>query len=170
MRAIVIHESMYGNTRRIAESIADGFGRAECSVLPVSRLEQSSLDGCDLVIVGGPTHVFGMSRASTRHSAVVAAAEPGSRLNAEPDAEGPGLREVLITIDGTGHLAAAFDTRVRTKLSGRASRKLDRLLRRRHFDVVVPPQDFFVTKANELEPHECARARRWGQELRGRLS
>jgi hypothetical protein len=170
MRAIVVYESMYGNTRRIAESIAAGFGSSECSVVHVSRLDQSCLDGCSLVIVGGPTHVFGMSRPSSRHSAVAATAKPGSKLTAEPDAEGPGLREVLPSIDGTGYAAVAFDTRIRTRFSGRAAKRLTRLLRRRGFDVAVAPQSFFVTRANELEPDECARALEWGQRLHDRLS
>jgi hypothetical protein len=170
MNAIVIYESMYGNTRRIAESIADGFGTAECSVMPVAQSSRRSLQGCNLVVAGGPTHIFGMSRPSSRRGAVTAAAKPGTKVTVEPDAIGPGLRELLFSIDGTGRAAAAFDTRIRGRFSGRASKKIGRLLRRRGFEVALAPESFFVTKDNELESSECARAREWGRQLRRRSS
>ena len=84
MRAVVAYESMYGNTRRVADAIADGL-RSTCSVtvVPVSRLEREALDTVDLIVIGGPTHVRGMSRASTRKAAVEAAGKPGSTLTVE---------------------------------------------------------------------------------------
>ena len=73
------------------------------------------LAGADLVVVGGPTHAHGMSRATTRKAAVAAADKPESPLEVDPDAEGPGLREWFDSLDGLGALptqAAAFDTRL----------------------------------------------------------
>jgi Flavodoxin domain len=74
MRAVVAYESMYGNTRRVAEAIAAGL-QSTCSVtlVPVSQLERESLDTADLIVIGGPTHVRGMSRTSTRKAAEEAA-------------------------------------------------------------------------------------------------
>lgn len=58
MRAIVVYESMYGNTRHIAEAIARGIdGSGTVRVVPVSGVEAVSLANFDLVVVGGPTHV-----------------------------------------------------------------------------------------------------------------
>ena len=71
MRAIIVYESMYGNTRHIAEAIARGIDDSgTVRVVPVSAAEAVSLANFDLVVVGGPTHVHGMSRASTRHAAM----------------------------------------------------------------------------------------------------
>ena len=94
MRAVVVYESMYGNTHLVAEAIGAGLGTAiDVTVVPVSQAGQAVLAGADLVVVGGPTHVHGMSRESTRKAAVETADKPDSELKAEPGALGPGLRE-----------------------------------------------------------------------------
>jgi flavodoxin len=81
MKALVIYESMYGNTHLIASAIAGGLRTSiETSVVPVGEVDSELLAQADLVVVGGPTHVHGMSRASTRKAAVEAAAKPGSVL------------------------------------------------------------------------------------------
>ena len=71
MRAVIVYESMYGNTHQVAEAIGAGLEPAcEVSIVPVSQATQESLAGADLVVVGGPTHVHGMSRppAASRRS------------------------------------------------------------------------------------------------------
>ena len=97
MRTVVVYESMYGNTHLVADAIADGLRGgspgADVVVMPVADATAQVLADTDLVVVGGPTHVHGMSRPTTRHAAVDTAAKPDSGLTAEPDAEGPGLRE-----------------------------------------------------------------------------
>lgn len=65
------------------------------TAIPVARAGDEDLSGYDLVIVGGPTHVHGMSRESTRHGAAVTAHKPDSTVALEPDAESEGLREWL---------------------------------------------------------------------------
>jgi hypothetical protein len=55
MRALVIYESMYGNTHQIAEAIAEGMDLPDdVAVLPVSEATQTMLDQVDLIVVGGP--------------------------------------------------------------------------------------------------------------------
>jgi hypothetical protein len=91
MRAVVVYESMYGNTHLIADAIGAGLGTVfDVRVVPVSEASAAVLDGADLVVVGGPTHAHGMSRAGTRKAAVEAADKPASPLKVEPDALGPG--------------------------------------------------------------------------------
>src|SRR5438045_2722421 len=89
MRAVVIYESMYGNTHLVAEAIADGLrSGADATVLAAHDSDAEALTDVDLVVVGGPTHVHGMSRASTRKSAIETAEKPGATLELDPDAEG----------------------------------------------------------------------------------
>jgi flavodoxin len=75
MRALVVYESMYGNTRVVANRIADGLRAThEVTVVPVGEATPELLAGADLVVAGGPTHMHGMSSASSRRMAVQAAA------------------------------------------------------------------------------------------------
>src|SRR5437773_1870964 len=168
MRAVVVYESMYGNTHLVADAIGAGLETAfEVSVVPVSQAGPALVDGAGLVVVGGPTHVHGMSRESTRKAAVEAADKPASPLNLEPGATGPGLREWFASLGHYPVKAAAFDTRMHAPaaLTGRASKGVARLLRAHGFEVIAEPESFLVTKQDRLEPHETTRAREWGTKL-----
>ena len=168
MQALVLYESMYGNTHMIADAIGAGLKTAfDVSVVPVSQASPAVLAGADLVVVGRPTHAHGMSRAATRKGAVKAAGKPASPLTVEPEALGPGLREWFGSLGRYPVKAAAFDTRVHgpAALTGRASKGVARLLREHGFDVVAEPESFLVTKQDRLEPQETARAREWGAKL-----
>ena len=80
MRAVVVYESMYGNTHLIADAIGAGLSTAfDVRVVPVSTAWPEVIADANLVVVGGPTHVHGMSQASTRKAAVEAAGQPGRR-------------------------------------------------------------------------------------------
>ncbi len=168
MRAVVVYESMYGNTHLVADAIGAGLRSAfEVTVVPVSRAIPALLADADLVVVGGPTHLHGMSRAATRKGAVKAADEPASPLKVEPDALGPGLREWFASLGQYPVKAAAFDTRLHGPgaLTGRASKGVTRLLRAHGFEVIGEPESFLVTKQDRLDPQETTRAREWGTKL-----
>ncbi len=168
MRAVVIYESMYGNTHRIAEAIGEGLRESgEAEVVSVHEADGQLIDGADLIVVGGPTHAHGMSRSSTRQGAVEAVDKPGSDLVLEPDAAGEGIREWLEALATTGARAAAFDTRVDMApvITGRASKGIAKQLRHHGFDLVAEPMSFLVTKETHLELDETERARGWGQLL-----
>jgi hypothetical protein len=168
MRAVVVYESMYGNTHQVADAIGAGLGTAfDVSVVPVSQADPDVLAGADLVVVGGPTHAHGMSRAATRKAAVEAADKPAGGLRVEPNALGPGLREWLGALGSYPAKAAAFDTRVHgpAALTGRASKGADHLLREHGFDVVAKPESFLVDRRDRLYPDEATRARDWAAKL-----
>jgi hypothetical protein len=173
MRAVVVYESMYGNTHVVADAVGAGLKTAfDVSVVPVSQASPAVLAGADLVVVGGPTHAYGMSRAATRKAAVEAAAKPVSPLRVEPDALGPGLRDWFGSLGRYAVNAAAFDTRIHgpAALTGRASKGVARLLRAHGFEVVAEPESFLVTKQDRLEPQETARAREWAAALAAGLA
>ncbi len=168
MRAVVVYESVYGNTHLIADAIGAGLRPAfdDVSVVAVADAGPAVLAGADLVVVGGPTHARGMSRPSTRRSAVEAAGRPGSGLKAEPGATGPGLREWFGSLGRYPVKAAAFDTKQRpVMLTGRASKGVTRQLQAHGFEIVAAPESFLVDKRTQLEPQEAARAREWGTKL-----
>ena len=168
MKAVVVYESMYGNTHAVANAIGDGLrAEAEVIVVPVERALPDVVAGCDLLVVGGPTHVHGMSRRSTRQSAIEAAAEPDTHLDVDPDAEGPGLREWFDGLVDAAPDAAAFDTRIPgpSLITGRASKGIAKRLRAHGATLVVDPRSFLVEKDQHLRPEELEEARGWGARL-----
>jgi hypothetical protein len=172
MRAVVIYESMYGNTHTIADAIARGLAPGnEVTVVPVAEATPELLDGAGLVVVGGPTHVHGMSGTRSRQAAVEAARKDGSRLTLDPHAQGPGLRDWSGTVGQTHGRSAAFDTRLDGPgvFTGRASKAIAKLLSRHGLTEVAPAESVLVTKDNQLRPGEEDRAEKWGRELAAKL-
>lgn len=158
MRALVVYESHYGNTERIARAIAEGMSASADVVLSaIDDASQAAPTDVDLVVIGGPTHVFSMSR-------------PQTRADAAKDAEGGahgGVREWLTGLSGAEDLrVAVFDTRQgHGALAGSAARAAERLARRRGMNVVAT-MDFFVTgRRGPLEDGESERAAAWGRAL-----
>jgi len=173
MKAVVIYESMYGNTRAIAEAIGEGLARAtDVSVVPVADASQDVLREADLVVAGGPTHAHGMSRPATRKSAIEAARKPGRGLVLEPGAGRAGMRDWLGGLGRLSASAAAFDTRMKgpAVFTGRASKGITGLLRRHGLTVVARPESFLVTRDDTLYPAQADRAREWGSSLAARVS
>ena len=137
-----------------------GLGTAfDVTVVRCRRLPHRVIAGADLMVVGGQTHVHGMRRASTRKAAVQAADKPGSGLKAEPDAQGPGLREWFSSLGRVPVKAAALDTRYDgpVAFTGQASKRVTRLLRAHGFSAAIRPESFLVTKQNQLVAGESAR-------------
>jgi len=168
VKAVVVYESMYGNTHLIANAIGEGLrANLDVVVVPVEQADHELVGTADLIVVGGPTHVHGMSRPKTRQAAVEAASKPDSDLVVDPDAEGPGLREWFTDLGDISVDAAAFDTRVDAPaaFTGRASKSIAKKLIHHHAALIAPPESFLVTKATHLEPDEAQRAQAWGESL-----
>jgi menaquinone-dependent protoporphyrinogen IX oxidase len=54
MRALVVYESMYGNTRRVAEAVVSGLASsALAQAVSVAEVTAADVAGCELLIVGG---------------------------------------------------------------------------------------------------------------------
>lgn len=163
MDALVVVESMFGNTRQVAEAVAEGLsagGARRVAVVDVAQAPTAVPEGVGLLVVGAPTHVFGMTRASTRRSAVDAGAHPASVDR--------GVREWLLELDVPAHAvpAAAFDTRVGLRVpSGSAARAVLRRLRRCGFRPAARATTFYVEGNGPLVDGELDRARAWGERL-----
>jgi menaquinone-dependent protoporphyrinogen IX oxidase len=167
MRAVVVYESMFGNTHAVADAIGRGLSHgAEVAVIPVTQATPDLVAAADLLVVGGPTHVHGMSRASTRRSAAEMA-DKQEALHLEPNAVEPGLREWFDSLPDRSVAAAAFDTRMDGPafFTGRAAKGIGKRLRRHHCVMTAKPQSFMVTKQNTLHSGETARAEAWGKTL-----
>ncbi|HEU5160942.1 MAG TPA: flavodoxin domain-containing protein [Streptosporangiaceae bacterium] len=176
MDIAVIYESIFGNTKTVAEAIAEGARSADpdahVTVLPAAEATPEKFEQATLVVVGGPTHMLGMSRASSRAKApeMTKKKTTGADVAAAPPraVEGPGIREWLDALPKTdgGHKAAAFDTRLPFPLAGGAARPIARKLRRRGYSVVAGPKGFVVDEAEgPLRAGEQDRAKAWGAGL-----
>jgi flavodoxin-like protein len=166
MRSLVVYESMYGNTRQVAEAIADGCRRAgPASTVRVADFDPGRLAELDLLVLGGPTHAWSMSRPKTRQAAITNSAPGRPPVEATPDE--PGIRELLGRLSRPGCPVAVYDTRIGgpALMTGRASAAIARRLRRLGIRPIGKPRSFLVNRSSQLRPGELERARMWGIEL-----
>ncbi|WP_104063426.1 flavodoxin domain-containing protein [Arthrobacter sp. 4R501] len=174
MKAAIVYESLYGNTHAIADAIAQGLeGVAEPHVMSVEEAGKTQPTATDLLVVGGPTHIHGMSRKPMWELAVKDALEhPEKGLVPDAAAGGPGLRSWFDALDKTTGKAAAFDTRLEGNelLTGHASKGIAKRLRQHGFELVAKPASFLVDNTNQLLPGELDRAREWGKTLGAALA
>ncbi len=168
MRALVVYESVYGNTRAVAEAITEGLeSRGVVETKAVYEIAESEPDEVDLLVVGGPTHMHGLTSSLSRRLAVKAGEEDGVHI--QPGADNQrGLRQWLADRSGAGGKAAAFDTRLDRSpaLTGVAARGIARRLHGRGYELVAEPESFLVEDSEgPLAAGELDRARAWGAEL-----
>jgi flavodoxin-like protein len=164
VRAVVVFESMFGNTEKVARAIAEGLEPFFATQIVEVGGAPAALDAeIDLLVVGAPTHTFGLSRPSTRDTAA-------ARASGDLVSQGIGVREWLAELGRDAGrrgqvAAAAFDTRLAKPkwLTGSAARVIGRRLRRSGYRLVTPPAGFHVASSSgPLIVDEVERARRWG--------
>jgi hypothetical protein len=173
MNVVIVYESMFGTTRRIAEHIAEGITAHSATrphqvvVRSVSEVTPAEVDAADLLVVGAPTHAHGLPRPATRAEAAVWSRDPDRDLALEPHALEDGVREWIDTLSPAGTLCAAFDTRadIPKPLSGSAARRIARRLARTGRESVLAPESFRVTVGGHPDAEEMDRAILWGKSL-----
>ncbi len=151
-KAIVVYDSVYGNTEKIARAIGEGLGGAK--VINVSDASPADLSDVELLVVGAPTQKF---RATTGIIKFIKLLP----------------HEKISTLK-----VAAFDTRMDLKTikskvfrfvvkkGGFAAKPLDRLLQRKGAESISEPQGFEVTgHEGPLKDGELERAAEWGKKL-----
>jgi len=146
MNALVIYDSQYGNTERIAQAIADTlsqFGPARA--VRVTKETPCSLGEVDLLIMGCPTQGWRPTKAIQ------------SFLEHVEDGSWSGLA------------AAAFDTRFHgpRPLTGSAARRIAQSLQQKGCSLLLPAESFFI-KGTEgpLQDGEIERAANWARLVR----
>lgn len=155
MKALVVYDSVYGNTEKIARRIAVGLeDAAEVRAVPVAEVKADDLKGLDLLLVGSPTQAFGMI------------AGPKAFFKNLPAGAIKGVK------------VAAFDTRMDTRnvdskvftfmagLFGYAAEKIARALKAGGGVEAAAPGGFIVTgKEGPLKDGELDRAGAWAREI-----
>ncbi|MBT3362798.1 MAG: flavodoxin family protein [Chloroflexi bacterium] len=148
MKALVIYDSIYGNTAEIAKAIGNGIA-GEVKVVGVSEVNQQGMESLDLLVVGAPTQ----------------AGRPSQAMKDFLDQLSDSITQ--------GVNVAAFDTRLTTrwiKLFGYAAGKIGKNLKKKGGNLLLDPEPFFVTgKEGPLKEGELERAAAWGRQIAGSL-
>ncbi len=145
MNALVVYDSVAGNTARMARVVAEVLARSgQARVVPVRELEAGMLRGVDVLVVGSPTQ---RRRPTPAMEALV------GRLPAEA------LRGLAV---------AAFDTRFNMPrwMTGSAACAIARALERRGAVRLGRPESFYVLGTEgPLAASEPERAAAWARRL-----
>lgn len=164
MHAMVVYETVWGNTEQLAREIAEGMGADTVDVVDAASAPPAIEDDVDLLVVGGPTHAFSMSTASTRESA---RQQGATRIPAG------GIREWIerLATPTSSVPVATFDTRVVSpRLPGSAAKKAMKKLVALGFRPAVKPETFGVHGySGPVADGELERARQWGRTVAGAL-
>ncbi len=149
MYALVVYDSQYGNTERIATAIADTLRTSgEVRLARVQPEQPLDLEGVDLLILGCPTQGW---RPTTAMQALLAKLTP-EQLH--------------------GHAIACFDTRFQKPrwMTGSAAHRMATSLSRMGITLLVPPESFFVDGTEgPLLTGELGHAAVWARTLLNRL-
>ena len=137
MKALVIYESKYGNTEKIAQAIGE---TTSAQVRLAGEVKPADLTGFDLVFIGSPTHGGWFTE---------------------------GIRDLLIASpDLEGVNAAVFDTRTKKSIFGFAAPRIARSLEKNGGKLAAPPEGFIVLGIQgPLLDGELERAAKWGKDM-----
>lgn len=139
MKALVIYDSTFGNTEKVAQAIGEAI---EGRVRPVDDVSVAELEGFDLLIVGLPTQ------------------------DGFPTEGIDGLAKTALAFEGVD--VAAFDTRTKRTIFGYAAPRIARHLESNGGILVAPPEGFFVLgKRGPLKDGELERAAQWAKDVAG---
>ena len=144
MKVLIVYDSVYGNTEKIAKAIG-GAITGEVKVLRVDEANPSELKTIDLFIVGSPTQ-------GGRPTPAIQ-----DFLNKVPE---PSLKGINV---------AAFDTRFSTRfvgIFGYAAGRIADSLKKKGGTLILSPEGFFVKgKEGPLKEGELERAATWAKEI-----
>lgn len=166
MKALLVYESMFGNTETVANAIARGVeANFEVDVVSIADIDRYATTDTRLLIVGGPTHAFSMTREATRADALSQGPPAASQAILDR-----GIREWLAVLPPLSRPipAAFFDTKVdkMKHLPGSAARSAARSAKALGFTLVSAPKSFFVHGVSgPLLDGEEERAQEWGRQL-----
>lgn len=165
MPALIVTESLFGNTLAVAEAIGRGIsevrGAGSVLVVHASQAPARLAADVDLLVVGAPTHTLSLPNAGSRSDAVRQGAP----------AAPTGVREWIEAVDIPAGLAVAtFDTSIHSMIQlGTAARSAARALRARGADVTAGPSFWVTGMEGPLADGELGRATDWGRGLAARI-
>ena len=160
MHAIVVFESLWGNTAEVARAIAEGLG-PNVRAYPTDEVPPDELASADLIVAGSPVFAFALPTDGIRQRIL---ADESDALT-PPDLSHPSLRSWLDALPLGQGCSAAFETRIWWSPRG-ATGTIEKRLTRLGYPPVAKAAKFVVQdKYGPLREGELERARSWGREL-----
>lgn len=161
MKAVVVYESLWGNTAAVARAIAEGLG-PEVRALSTADASGLAMAGVDLIVVGAPVLGFQLPTDAMRDNI---ASNPAGAPR-PPDLSHPSMRAWLEALPAGRGRFAAFETGLRWSPGGATSAIGKGLEKAGYVPIANKGQRFVVKgKWGPLRDGELERARRWGAEL-----
>jgi flavodoxin len=161
MNAIVVYESVWGNTAAIARAIAEGLGEGT-RALSTAEATADALAGADLIVAGSP--VLGFS-VPNDHMIEGIRANPGNPPG-PTDLSQPSMRSWLDALKPGTAACAAFETRIWWSPGGATKGILKTMEAAGYHSIGGKGERFIVTgKYGPLKDGEVERARAWGRQL-----
>ena len=165
MHAIVVYESVWGNTAAVAKAIAEGLG-PDAQAYPTDEVPTEALASADLIVAGAPVFGFRLPTDGIRQRILQDEADAPT----PPDLSHPSLRSWLDALPIGHGRSAAFETRIWWSPRG-ATGTIEKRLSRLGYPPVAKGEKFIVRdKYGPLREGELERAREWGRALRTALS
>jgi hypothetical protein len=165
MKALVIYESLYGNTADVAAAIASGIGPGATAV-NTDEATADALANADLVVAGAPLMALRLPTEAMRTSAV----EDDRAAPRQADVSHPSLRTWLAGLEPGSAAFAAFETKLRWSPGG-ATGAIEHGFERAGYRRVARGEKFYVERRyGPLRQGELERAHRWGQEIAANLT
>lgn len=160
MKAVVVYESLWGNTAAVARAVAEGLG-PDARALSTAEATGEAVDGADLIVAGSPVLGFTLPTEKMRDGVRT---NPG-KAPSPPDLSHPSMRSWLEALPTGRGRGAAFDTQVRGPF-GSAAPKIAEMLEKAGYASLANPAGFVVAgRFGPLRTGELERAREWGAEL-----
>ena len=165
MHAIVVYESLWGNTAAVARAIAEGLG-SSTRAFATDEVPTDQVASADLIVAGSP--VFGFNLPTEAVRAGIARSETDGPT--PPDLSHPSLRSWLDALPEGNGRSEAFETRIWWSPRG-ATGAIEKRLSRAGYQPMAKAQKFVVRdKAGPLRDGELDRARQWGRDLAAQLA
>ena len=150
MNSLIIYDSLYGNTEKIAMAMGE---EIKAKVKNVNETSNEDFKGLDLLIVGSPTHG--------------GRAKPSLQVFLDQIPENT-LKNIKVAAFDTRFLEkdVNFALRLLIKTIGYAAPKMAALLQNRGGKLIVEPESFIVVKKEgPLKEGEIERVKNWGKEI-----
>ena len=160
MKALVVYESLWGNTAAVARAIAAGLGSGAraCST---AEATPEVLAGADLIVAGAPLFAFRLPTDDIRETIRRKAAT----FPKAPDLAHPALRTWLEKLPPGQGRCAAFETRIWWSPGGATGAILKGLKQAGYAPLAWGKRFRVAGMYGPLKSGEEARARAWGEHL-----